>query len=180
MSSPDQCIANDNERIMVETYRMSINEPVIQRQPRTRPPHADVTQALHPWLCPIRVIGRRAAPDARDGPGRDPRFSGRTAMAALDRTIHHRNGSRASDTLGPPPNLLRGHSDGPDQHVAERPWLHDHDVRRALRLRLMLDCLEDADGRRPAHGDIDSRAMREEVEPAWPGASRSIEALLCH
>ena len=97
-------------------------------------------------------------------------------MAALDRTIHHRNGSRASDTLGPPANLLRGHSDGP----GERPWLHDHDARRALRLRLLLDCLEDADGRHLARSDTDSRTMCQEVEHPWPGASRSIEALLCH
>ena len=101
-------------------------------------------------------------------------------MAALDRTVHHGNGSRVSDGLGPPPNFLQGHSDGPNQHVGERPWLHDHDVRRALRLRLMLDCLEDADGRHPAHGHTDSRTMRRQVGHAWPDDSRSIEALLCH
>ena len=69
-------------------------------------------------------------------------------MGAFSQFSHYGDGSRAWDSLGPPPAFVLAHPDRPDGHAGERPRLADIGWRRARRLRLLLADAEAAEPRR--------------------------------
>ena len=94
-------------------------------------------------------------------------------MAAFSQFNHHGDCSRPLEVLGRPATFLRSH---PDRHARARPWLHDIDRHRALRLRFLLGCLA-GPGAEPHGNDGTSSSVMRQIEPARLHAARAIDAL---
>src|SRR4051812_14816378 len=95
-------------------------------------------------------------------------------MATIRRTIHHGDVDRAPDAIGGALILLMADRNFLGCCFREQPRLHDSGRLRALRLRLLLEHLEETGARQPGHLGAASCVLHRDAgsakrESTWAG-----------